>query len=135
MSQDVRHRTSAPLLIRIAGVFAGFWAALVCVILLGLIAMIVLDAGSLEFNGRPVSRDEFARQFPTIVAALGVPAIYLGAVAVGVWRERAWVRPAVLAFWILISLGLVVQAVLGILDVVLACGPDSRESPRRHFRR
>lgn len=120
MAQSTGSGLTVPLLIRIAGVFAGFWASIVCVVLLALVAMIGLDTGSFEFNGEPVSREEFAQKLPLMAAALGTPAIYLGAVALGIWRGRAWVRPAVLVFWLLVSVGLVLQGVLGMVDLVLA---------------
>jgi hypothetical protein len=109
-----------PLLIRLAAAFAGFWAACATLAILTLIATALFGDGPFEFNGEPLSRAEFFRRLPLAVLGIGVFIAYFGAIAVGAWRERAWVRPAVLALWLAVSALLVGQRVVGAMDLVTA---------------
>jgi hypothetical protein len=109
-----------PLLVGLAATFAGFWAACSVPTLVIMVAVALFGNGPFEFNGAPVSRAEFLRRIPVVVLSLGALAVYFGAVAVAVWRERAWVRPAVLAFWLAVSALLVAQGISGTMSLVEA---------------
>jgi hypothetical protein len=60
------------------------------------------DLGNYSINDQAVSGPVFLRQAGLVFAlVVGI----LGAIAVGLWRERAWVRPLMIAYWLLLPLG------------------------------
>lgn len=113
-------RLGMPLLVRLSGAFAGLWAACALLVLALMIGVALFGGGPFEFNGEPVSRASYLRHLPPVALGLGALATYFGAVAFGIWRERAWVRPAVLAFWLGISALLVGQGIAGVMNVAVA---------------
>lgn len=110
-------RLKIPLLIRMAAAFAGLWTACTLLLLVMMLLIALFSHGPFEFNGSPVSRAEFLRRGWPVALAFGLVATCFGTIAVGVWRERSWVRPAVLAFWLAISALLVGQGVVGDIDL------------------
>ena len=113
-------RIRMPLLVRLAAAFAGFWAACALLALLMVIGIALFGGGPFEFNGAPVSRGEFLRRLPPLALGFGALVAYFGAVALGVWRERTWVRPAVLIFWLAVSAVLVAQGIMGAIGLAEA---------------
>jgi hypothetical protein len=109
-----------PVLVQLAAIFAAIWAAIALLVLALLFAMAVSGTGTFEWNGAPVSREEFLRHLPLLALGLGVPAVYLGTVALGVRRERAWVRPAVVALWLAVSALLIGQGIVGAMGLATA---------------
>ena len=118
-------RVRTPLLILLSAAFFGFGAAVMALTLALMIAVALFGDGPFTFNGEPVSRAEFLRRAPLVWLGLGLPAVYLGALSVGVWRQRAWVRPAVLVFWLLVSAILVAQAAVADVGWAEAVGASA----------
>jgi hypothetical protein len=109
-----------PFLIGLTAAFAAFWAAIAVLVIVLLVSFALLGIGSFEFNGEPVTRAEFLRRMPTAALIMLAIATYFAALAVGVWRERAWVRPAVLVLWLGVSAFLVGQGIGGNVGLIEA---------------
>lgn len=62
-----------------------------------LLVLAPFNAASYSINGQPLSGHEFLRAGGGYTFAL--IGIWLTAIAVGLWRERAWARPFMLAYW------------------------------------
>ena len=55
------------------------------------------NVGTYSINGEPVSGPEFLRQAGFSFALVGALSL---AIAFGLWRERTWVRPLMLLYWL-----------------------------------
>ena len=66
-------------------------------VMLLLLALAPFDLGSYSISGEVVSGPEFVRRGGLLFGAAGVYQLVL---AFGLWRERAWVRPLMVAYWV-----------------------------------
>lgn len=62
-----------------------------------LLALAPFNAASYSVDGQPLSGPEFLRAGGGY--GFGLIGIWLTIIAVGLWRERAWARPFMLAYW------------------------------------
>lgn len=63
-----------------------------------LLLLAPFDAGTFTMNGERVSGPEFFRRAGLLFAGV---AVLMGAISVGLWRKRTWVRPLMLCYWLL----------------------------------
>ena len=62
-----------------------------------LLALAPFNAASYSINGQPLTGPEFLRAGGGY--GFGLIGVWLTVIAVGLWRERAWARPFMLAYW------------------------------------
>lgn len=99
-----RESVSIPFLINLARIGAPFVAAVGALFLI----LAPLNIGTYSINQEIVSGPEFVRRaglWLLLMAALSA------GVGIGLWRGRAWARSAILAFWIVMCLEIVVLAI------------------------
>jgi hypothetical protein len=77
-------------------------SALGGLVFLGTLATAPFNAANYTINNQPVSGAEFLRRAGFLWAAI---AAVLLVIAFGLWRERAWVRPLMVLYWLLLPLG------------------------------
>jgi hypothetical protein len=66
----------------------------------------LLGYGTFDWNGTVATT--FAQRLP-LLAGFAAQSAFLGAVAIGYWRERRWARPLAPLFWLLLALYLKVS--------------------------
>jgi hypothetical protein len=98
-----QQRVARPMLISFGMIGSALWAIL-WIILLGLAPF---NLGSYDINGQEVSGPEFLREAGVTLVAL---TLLSAAIAIGIYRERAWSRFLMLSYW----------AVTGAFQIVLA---------------
>ena len=90
-------RPPMPLLLRL-GLWLSVLLAALFVLALVLLAIVLPLNDAFPLGDRTVSRAEFlAATWPTL-SILPVTTAFVVAIAVGVWRERAWARPVMLVY-------------------------------------
>lgn len=77
-------------------VLAQFFTAVGAVAFIGLLLSAPFDAGTFTINGEVVSGPEFLRRAGP---AFLLVALLFGATAIGLWRDRPWTRPLMMAYW------------------------------------
>lgn len=90
-------RPPMPTLLRL-GLWLSVLIAAVFVVALVLLAVMLPLTDAFPMGDRVVSRAEFiAATWPTL-CMLPVTTAFVVAIAVGVWKERAWARPVMMAY-------------------------------------
>ncbi|MGH7655060.1 MAG: hypothetical protein ACREN6_10395 [Gemmatimonadaceae bacterium] len=89
-------------------------AAVGCVLLLMLI-LSPFDVGNYSIDGASVSGTEFFRQ---TWLGLSVASAFCLSIAAGLWFNRAWVRPLMIAYWFSWPLGLLVLKDWTVRDLI-----------------
>jgi len=93
----VREYAPKPLLLVL-----GQWGSLFAgPIFLLMLLLAVFDRGTFTVDGDVVSGPEFLRRAGWIFATVGG---LLLAIGIGLWRERSWVRPLMVAYWLAFAL-------------------------------
>ena len=88
----VRERAPRPLLLTL-----GQWASLGGgALFLFMLLLAPFDAGTYTIGDEVVSGPEFLRRAGWVFAAAGALLVTIG---IGLWRERPWVRPLMVAYW------------------------------------
>lgn len=91
-----RQEAPQPVLITI-GRFAAPGLGTLWLFLLG---MALMGSGRFSINGEAVSAGEFLRRVGLGWGLAGATCLAAG---IGIWRERAWARPMMIAFWLIVS--------------------------------
>jgi hypothetical protein len=77
-------------------------AGIVGAVSLALIVPAALDWGTYSINGETVSGRHFLGR---LGALWGIAGLLCLVIAYGLFRERSWTRPLMLAFWVVVGLG------------------------------
>ena len=91
---------------------SALFAGVTGLVLLAFVVMIPFTH-TFTVNDVPATRGEFLRFFLPLFAGFAAAATTTGAVAYGLWRERSWSRPVMMAFWgvaVLMAAGVAVFA-------------------------
>jgi len=77
-------------------------AGIIGLVSLALIVPAALDLGTYSINGETVSGRHFIGRLGMLWGLAGVLCLVI---AYGLFRERAWTRPLMLVFWVVVGLG------------------------------
>jgi hypothetical protein len=77
----------------------GQWGSAFFAVGFGVVLLLApFDAGTFTVDGQVVSGPEFLRRAGVLFATV---ALLMAAIALGLWRNRPWVRPIMVGYWVL----------------------------------
>jgi len=91
--RGLRHSVAPKPALLVLGTFVSGFVGGVCLLFVVLAAF---NMGAYRIDTQPVSPCEFLRVGGPSFTLLG---LWFGAIAFGLWRERPWARPLMLAYW------------------------------------
>ncbi len=96
---SLRHSETPTPLLLVLGLYGSALAAAMFALVL---ILAPFDLGNYSINDQAVPGPVFLREAGLSFALV---AGVLGAIAVGLWRERAWPRPLMIGYWLLLPIG------------------------------
>lgn len=97
---EPKTRLEMPLLLLCGMGLLAFFVAVGSIAYTVIALVSLLGHGPFTVNDSPVSKAEFIHTIWPILAFYPLGLLALGAMAYALWRERAWSRPAMMAFWL-----------------------------------
>jgi len=108
-----RELAPKPALLLIGQIISAFIGA----VFLILLVLAPFDVGSYSINDEPVTGPEFFRRAGFSFGLIG---ILLVSIAVGLWREREWVRPLMLLYWVVLPLSVLAGTGWQVDDLIVS---------------
>jgi hypothetical protein len=95
-----RTRLAMPFLLLCGMGFGAFFVTVAFLVLAGMLVMLPFSS-EYTVNAVPVTRVEFMQKSWPLLVVFSLAAGYLLAVVYALWRELAWSRRAIIAYWLL----------------------------------
>lgn len=102
-----RRRLQMPLLLRVGMVGSVFLSV---VLFIGWVALVLGQSSVFWINHEQVSRIQFLSGGGYVLFLLP---LLLGGIGYGLWKERAWARPLMVFFWLILVTPSVISLLLG----------------------
>jgi predicted lysophospholipase L1 biosynthesis ABC-type transport system permease subunit len=106
-----RKRLDMPFLLLCGMGFGAFFATVALLVLAGMLVMLPFSSG-ITVNAVPVTRTEFMQKSWPLLVGFSVAAGCVLAIVYALWRELAWSRRAIIAYWVVSLVAVCVMAVI-----------------------
>lgn len=106
-----RTRLDMPFLLLCGMGFGAFFAMVALLVVAGMVVLLPFTS-QYTYNGLPVTRAEFLQKSWPLLVAFPVAAGCALAIVYALWRELAWSRRAIIAYWVVTLVALSLTAII-----------------------